>query len=189
MFEINEMNQEVTMSSFQDRIIRAAKLDVNLYEEVEADPNAMSQAMLIVVFSGIAGGIGSGGGGFDGLIAMTIGSLVGWFVWAYIVYFVGTKLLPEPQTRADQGELLRTLGFASAPGLLRIIGIIPLLGWLVSLIASLWMLTAMIIAVRQALDYKNTGRAVAVCLIGWIPYMIIIWVIGSIFGGFAKPLG
>jgi len=157
------------MSSFKDRIIRAAKLDVNLYEEVEADKGAMVQAMGVVVISSIAAGIGvTGIGGLGGILMGTITALIGWYVWAYLTYFIGTKILPEPQTKADHGELLRTIGFSSSPGLIRVFGIIPGLGKVVFLVASIWMLVAMVIAVRQALDYNSTLRAVGVCVIGWI---------------------
>ena len=175
------------MTSFQDRIIRAAKLDVDLYEEVEADKGAMGQAMGVVVLSGVAAGIGSvGTSGIAGILFGTIAALVGWYIWAYITYFVGTKFLPEPQTKADHGELLRTIGFSSAPGILRILGIIPFLYGIVFLITGIWMLVAMIIAVRQALDYKSTLRAVGVCIIGWIIQGIIFWLFFSIFGGFGS---
>ncbi len=93
------------MSSFTDRMIRAAKLDVNLYEEVEADKQAMGQAMAVVVLASLAAGIGSiGSTGFGGLVLGTVGALIGWFIWAFVTYFVGTKLLPEPQTEADYGS-------------------------------------------------------------------------------------
>jgi len=177
------------MSSFKDRIIRAAKLDVNLYEEVEADKGAMSQAMGVVVLSSIAAGIGTiGRGGFGGILIGTIAALIGWYVWAYLTYFVGTKLLPEPQTKTDPAELLRTIGFSSSPGLIRVLGIIPGLGSVVLLAASIWMLSAMVIAVRQALDYKSTLRAVGVCMIGWIIQTLILVLLFYILGGGAKPV-
>lgn len=171
------------MASFQDRIVRAAKLDVTLYEEVEADKGAMGQAMGVVILSSIAAGIGTiARGGFGGILTGTVLALIAWFVWAYVTYFVGTRLLPEPQTKADPGELLRTIGFSSSPGLIRILGIIPGLAWLVFLVASIWMLIAMVIAVRQALDYKSTFRAVGVCLIGWIIQALILGLLFSILG-------
>jgi hypothetical protein len=177
------------MTSFKDRIILAAKLDVNLYEEVEADKGAMGQAMRVVVLSSIAAGVGSiGRGGLGGILIGTIAALIGWYVWAYLTYFIGTKFLPEPQTSADHGELLRTIGFASSPGLIRVLGIIPGLGGLVFTVASIWMLVAMVIAVRQALDYKSTLRAVGVCMIGWIIQTVILVLLFSILGGAAKPV-
>ena len=177
------------MTSFQDRMIRAAKLDVNLYEEVEADKEATRQAMAVVVLSSVAAGVGTiTTGGFGAILIGTIASLVGWFVWAYLTYLIGTKLLPEPQTSADVGELLRTIGFASSPGLIRVLGIIPTLGGLVFLISSIWMLVAMVIAVRQALDYRSTARAVGVCMIGWVVQFVILALLFSMMGGFGRPV-
>ncbi len=171
------------MSIFQDRMIRAAKLDVNLYEEVEADKSAMGQAMGVVLLSSVAAGIASFSiTGISGVVIGTISALISWYVWAFITYLIGTKLLPEPQTSADHGELLRTIGFSSSPGVLRILGIIPGLYGLVSIVASVWMLVAMIIAVRQALDYNSTLRAVGVCLIGWVIQVIFLALMFSIFG-------
>ncbi|MCK5391658.1 MAG: YIP1 family protein [Deltaproteobacteria bacterium] len=171
------------MASLLNRMVRAAKLDINLYEEVEADKSAMGQALTVVVLSSVASGIGTIGIlGIQGLIIGTISALIGWFVWAYLTYFIGTKLLPEPQTKADVGELLRTIGFSSAPGVLRIFGFIPFLGAIISFVASVWMLVAMIIAVRQALDYKSTWRAIGVCVIGFVIYLVVIALILSVLG-------
>ncbi len=176
------------MTGFKDRIIRAAKLDVRLYEEVEADKGALGQAMGVVVLSSIAAGLGSiEQGGIGGILVGTISALIGWFIWAYLTYFIGTRLLPEPQTRADYGELLRTIGFSSSPGLIRVLGIIPGLAGIVFFVASIWMLAAMVIAVRQALDYRSTLRAVGVCVIGWIIQALIFILLFFIFGGSGKP--
>lgn len=170
------------MNQIVDKMIRAAKLDVNLYEQVEADKSMFGQAMLVVVISSVAAGIGSiAQAGLSGIILGTVSALVAWYVWAFLTYIIGTKLLAEPQTKADMGELLRTIGFSSSPGVIRILGIIPGLGAVVNWVAGIWMLVAMVIAVRQALDYNGTGRAIAVCVIGWIVQMLIIFVL---FGAF-----
>jgi len=170
-----------------DRILRASKLDVNLYEEVEADRGSMGQAMGVVVLSSFAAGIGSiSTSGVKGIIVGVIGALIGWFIWAYLTYFIGTKLLPEPQTKADHGELLRTIGFSSSPGLIRILGIIPGLMKIIFLVAGIWMLVAMVIAVRQALDYRSTLRAVGVCIIGWIIQVVILAILFAMIG--PKPM-
>ena len=175
------------MSHFTDRMIRAAKLDVNLYEEVEQDKTALKQAMGVVVLSGVAAGVGSiGSAGLAGIFVGTITALIGWFIWAYITYIVGTKLLPQPQTKANYGELLRTIGFSSSPGLLRVFGIFPFLSAIIFFATSIWMLVAMVIAVRQALDYTSTLRAVGVCVIGWILQIITLMLFFSIFGGLGK---
>ena len=171
------------MSKLTERMIRAAKLDVNLYEEVEADKAAMGQAMGVVVLSSLAAGIGSISMGVINLIVITIVALAGWYIWAYLTYFIGTKLLPEAQTTADHGELLRTIGFSSSPGLIRILGIIPGLTNVVFTVAGIWMLIAMVIAVRQALDYTSTLRAVGVCLIGWIIQIIFVGLLLSFAQG------
>jgi hypothetical protein len=163
------------MASMVDRMIRAAKLDAQLYEEVEADKGALGQAMGVVLLASVAGGIGSGRlGGFSGILIGTVGALIAWFIWAALTYFIGTKILPEPTTRADIGELLRTTGFSSSPGLIRVLGLVPGLTGIVFLVSSVWMLTAMIIAVRQALDYRSTFRAVGVCIIGWIVQVVVL---------------
>jgi len=178
------------MASITDRMIRAAKLDINLYEEVEADKGAMGQAMGVVVLSSVAAGIGTiGTTGMKGLVLGTIAALVGWFIWAFLTYYIGTRLLPEPQTKADYGELLRTIGFSSSPGLLRVLGIIPLLGSIISLICGIWMLVAMVIAVRQALDYTSTWRAVGVCIVGWIVQIVIFGIFFGLAGGFGGSQG
>ena len=168
------------MPSLKDRMIRAAKLDVRLYEEVEADQGAMTQAMTVVILSALAAGIGSANVGLLGMVISTIAALIGWYVWAFLTYFIGTKFLAEPQTRADHRELLRTIGFSSAPGLIRVFGIIPGLRTLLFLVAGIWMLVAMVIAVRQALDYTSTGRAIGVCVIGWVVQGLILMVFISI---------
>ncbi len=173
------------MASFIDRMVGAAKLNVGVYEEVEADTGATGQAMGVVLLSSLAGGIGSvglGAGGSGGVVAGGIGALLGWVSWAFVTYLIGTRLLPEPQTRADVGELMRTLGFAQSPGLVRILGVIPVLGPLVLIVVSIWMLVAMVIAVRQALDYTNTLRAVGVCLVGWVLSLVITIVFVLLFG-------
>jgi len=172
------------MNIFTDRMIRAAKLDVNLYEEVEADKDAMYQAMGVVVLSSLATGVGSIGNlGLSGVLLGTLAALGGWYIWAWLTYFIGTRFLAEPQTEADLGQLLRTTGFSSSPGLIRVLGIIPGLGTIVFALASIWMLVAMVIAVRQALDYTSTFRAVGVCVIGWIIQTVILVLLFSLLGG------
>ena len=161
--------------SFTDRMIGAAKLDVHVYEEVEADTSAMGQAMAVVVLHAVAAGIVSFAifGGVPSLIRGFIFPLIGWFIWAFVIYLIGTKVMPEPQTRSNIGELLRTTGFAASPGILLVLGAIPMFGMLIILAVTIWMLVTMVVAVRQALDYKSTGRAIGVCVLGWVPYVIL----------------
>lgn len=171
------------MSSFQDRLVRAVKLDAHLYEEVEADAQAMAQAMGVVVLSSVAAGIGVGRAGIGGMFWGAVAALLSWYIWAYLTFLIGTKLLPEPQTHATPGELLRTLGFSSAPGFIRALGILPGMASIVFPVAAVWMLAAMVIAVRQALDYSSTWRAVAVCATGWLVQTLLLAVLLALLRG------
>lgn len=165
---------------FIKRIIRALKLDPELYEEVEADKGSMGQAMLVVVMVSVAAGIGSIGIlGIEGVIVGTILDLIGWFIWALLAYVIGTKLLPEPQTKSDLGELLRVIGFARSPGIFLILLLIPVAGKFIAVVLTIWMFVAMVIAVRQALDYKSTWRAAGVCILGAVIYFVINVVVNS----------
>jgi hypothetical protein len=171
------------MAVFVDRMIGASKLNVSTYEEVENDQGATGQAMLVVILSSIAGGLGMLDTGIFRVVVMTaVASLIGWFLWAFLTYWIGTRLLPEADTKADIGQLLRTTGFSSAPGVFRILGAIPLIGRLITMIVAVWMLIAMVIAVRQALDYKSTWRSVGVCLIGWLVFLLFNWIVLALFG-------
>jgi len=170
------------MNSLPERMMRAATLDSRLYEQVEADPSTMKEAGLIVVIASVAAGIGSiHQAGLSGIILGTVTALVGWFIWAYLTMIIGTKLLPTPDTEADYGQLLRTIGYSSSPGVIRVLGIIPGLGPVMAFLGSIWMLVAMVVAVRQALDYTSTLRAVAVCIIGWIIQAIVFWIFFALF--------
>jgi len=138
----------------------------------------------VVLLSSIAAGIGSPGGGLlnpQAMLAGTIGGLVGWVAWAALTYLIGTRVLPEPQTRANLGELLRTLAFAATPGLFNVVGALPLLRWPAFVVTHVWMLVAMIVAVRHALDYRSTARAVSVCVLGWLLSLAIAAVTGVLF--------
>lgn len=177
------------MSSFTERVIGAARLNAATYEEVEHDPDAMGQAIAVVLLSSVAAGIGSILY-MDLFTALVVGSLVallGWVIWAFLTWIIGTRLLPEPNTEADMAQLLRTIGFASAPGILRVVGIIPGIGGLLMLACDIWMLAAMIVGVRQALDYTSTWRAVGVCVIGFVVLVLLQMVVFALVGPPAPP--
>ena len=168
---------------FIKRVIRALLLDPELYEEVEQDKSAIWQAVVVVFLASLARGIYTyKTGDYRGLILGTITSFVLWILLAFLIYIIGTKLFPESETRTDQGELMRVLGFASAPGIFRVFAVVHWLTPYVLLFVWLWTLVAMIIGVRQALDYKSTWRAVGVCLIGFVVYFVIFFLIFWIFG-------
>jgi hypothetical protein len=160
-----------------DRMLRAARLDVPTYEEIERNENATLQAFVVVVLVAAAGGLGllfvDGVSGLFGGIARAIFS---WIIFALVAYVVGTKLIPDPQTRSSVDELMRTTGFAQTPGLLGILAFIPILGWLVAIAAWVWTVVAVIVALRQALD-TSTIRAIGIALIS----LVIIFLISLIF--------
>ena len=168
-------------SQYVNRIIRACKLDVSLYEEVEADKSATFQAASVVVLSSLAAGVGALSLGASNFLMAPLLSLVSWYIWAYLIYFIGAKLFPEPATKADHGELLRTIGFSSAPGLIRVFGFTPELMSITFIGGAIWMLIAMVIAVRQALDYESTWRAIGVVTIGFLVQAIVMVMILRIF--------
>ena len=178
-----EDTKTLANKTLTNRMIRAAKLDVDLYEEVEADKTANWQAFKVVLIVSLAAGIGSA---IHGLISndngissflwgLLIGlgtSIIGWLLCALIAYLIGITIFKTKETEADYGQLLRTLGFATTPGILGFFIFIPILGYLLWLVGSIWRLVAGVIAVRQALDF-STWRAIGTCIVGLIPYFLI----------------
>jgi hypothetical protein len=164
---------------FIGRMIAAAKLDSSVYEEVEADASATGQAALVITLAAIASGIGSIASDdlVGDLIGGLIGAFIGWAVWAAVTYFIGSTVF---KGTATWGELLRTLGFAQAPGLLYVVGLLPGVGGFAKVVIGIWVLIAGVIAIRQALDI-TTGKAVAVAVLGWVLLMILM----AVFGGAA----
>lgn len=179
------MTTTTATNSFLQRLIGAAALDTAIYEEVEADPKAGVQAAAVVVLSSLAAGIGARGfsqNSLPNIALISIVSLMAWACWALVTYEIGARMLPEPQTSADIGQLMRTIGFAATPGLLQVFGFIPGVTIPVFVVSAIWMLAAMIVGVRQALDYTSTARAVAVCVIGWLLAVAFVLVLGLAFG-------
>ena len=165
------------------RIIRAAKLESRLYEEVETDKEATRQALAVVLLSSLAASIGASTcGGLGGLVMGGLGALLAWYAWIFITYIIGAKLFPVSQTSTSHRELWRTLGFASAPGVLRIFGAVPGLTGIAFLVAAVWMLIATVIAVRQALDYTSTVRAAGVCVPGWLVHVFLLFFLLLLLG-------
>lgn len=163
-----------------DRMIGAAKLDVKVINEIEADQSATIQAAIVVIISALSAGIGSILVGPLWVVLSIVLSLIGWAIFAGLVYWIGTTFFKEPQTHADWGQLARVLGFARAPGVFNFLGIIPFIGWLFSLIIFVWIIATSVIAIREALDYTSTGKAVVVAILAIIPWFILSVVINAI---------
>ena len=160
---------------FFTRVLRAIKIDVDLYEEVEKDKNATIQAAIVVVLSSLAAGVGALQLGVSNFLLAPILSLVGWYVWSYLVYFVGVKIFKDAKTSADQGELLRTIGFAQAPGLIRVFGVTPDLMIVTFIGSGLWILACMVVAVKSALDYESLWKSFGVVVVAWIFQVIFLF--------------
>ena len=171
--------------TFVDRLIGAAKLDVMTYEEVEANPNLTAQAGLVVVLAAVAAAIGGFDGGSSHMLSGILGAFLRWLVWAAITYVIGDKVLGGT---ASWGELLRTLGFAQAPGLLAVIGVFGPLSGITEVVVSLWLLVAGIVAIRQALDF-GTGKAILTAVLGWLAAMAVAIAVAIVIGGTAAIFG
>ena len=174
-----------TKNSFLHRLVGAALLDASVYEDVEADSTATVQACATVIMSSAAAGVGLGGFGSQTLqtiASVSVIALLAWAAWALVTFELGTRILPQPRTRSSIGELLRTLGFATAPGCLRVLGVVPGATIPVFAVTAVWMLAAMVVAIRQALDYQSTARALAVCVAGWLMAIAVAIALGLAFG-------
>ena len=170
-------------SIFFNRVFRAIKIDIDLYEEVEADKTATVQAGIVVVLSSLAAGVGAIHLGASNLLLAPLLSLVSWYVWAYIIYIVGVKMFPDPQTKSNHGELLRTIGFSTAPGIIRIFGFTPTLMTVTYIGSAFWMLACMVVAVKSALDYKSMWKAFGVVVLAWIIQAFALLLILILFRG------
>ena len=163
------------MTTLASRLLGSASLKVSSYEEIESDRHATWQAVAIVVVSSLGAAVGIGNTSLSGIAALLFFAIATWMIWVFLTLFIGTQLLPGKQTQADFAQLLRTTGFSAAPGILRVLGVVPGIGWILFLAATLWMLFTYVVAVRQALDYTSTGRALAVCLLGWIIHGVVLF--------------
>ena len=162
------------MADLTGRIIGALQADVKTFEEIEADPGAFSQAVTVIVIAGVASLIGNffRVGVIGGIIHL-IASVAEYALFSLLVFLIGTKVMPEPSTKSDFNETFRTVGFAAAPGIFNVLAIVPILGVLISFVIAIWSLVIGVIAVREALDYSNTGRAIIVALIA----AVICWMV------------
>lgn len=165
--------------SFTDRMLGAAMLNPDVYEEVEADRDATQSAAIVVILVSIASALGGARAGIGAMLAGLIAALLGWLLWSLITYLIGDKLLGGTAT---WGELLRTIGFAQSPGILAIFGALPVLGGVIRGVVSLWILVAVIIAIRQACDF-GTGRAVLTAILGFVAYVALGLLLMMSMGG------
>tara|TARA_B110000902_G_C13934681_1_gene447343 strand:- start:57 stop:578 length:522 start_codon:yes stop_codon:yes gene_type:complete len=172
------------ISLFLNRIFRSIKIDPEVFNEVQKDKNATISAAIVVILSSSAAGIGAASLGASNFMLAPIFSLISWFVWAYIVYFVGVKLFPDTKTKTTQFALLRAIGFSSAPGIIRIFGFNEDLMTVTFIGSAFWMLVCMIVAVKETLNYKSLWKAFGVVIISWFVQAFILLAILSITRNF-----
>ena len=168
---------------FITRVFRAIKIDIELYEEVEKDKKATIQAGIVVVLSSLAAGVGALQMGMSNFLLAPVMSLLSWYVWAYVIYFVGVKLLGDRKTKSNHSELLRTIGFSSAPGLIRVFGVTPELMTVTFIGSAFWMLACMVVAVKSALDYESMWKAFGVVIIAWLFQAFFLFLVLILFKG------
>lgn len=172
------------MMTFIYRLMGAAMLDAGTFEQVEADPRATWQALLVVLLAASAAGVGvhlEVWTGLTGFLRVAVVALVTWVAWAILTVQIGSRFLREEQTHSDTGEMLRTIGFAAAPGILQVFGAIPGVALPVFAITTVWMFAAMVVAIRHALDYTGIGRALAVCAVAALLIGVFALGIGVLF--------
>ena len=101
----------------------------------------------------------------------------------YVIYFVGVKLFGGPKTKSNHGELLRTIGFSSAPGLIRVFGVTPDLMTVTFIGSAFWMLACMVVAVKSALDYDSLWKAFGVVVVAWLFQAFFLLLVIILFRG------
>ena len=162
---------------FLNRVYRSVRIDPEVFDEVRKDKNATTSAGVVVVLSSLAAGIGASQLGVENFFLAPALSLITWFVWAYIVYFVGVKLFPDPKTKTTHKALLTSIGFSSAPGMIRIFGFNEDLMTVTVIGAAFWMLACMVVAVKQTLNYKSLWKALGVVVIAWFAQAFLLIII------------
>lgn len=176
------------MASFQDRVIGVLRLQASTFEEVENDPAATAQAATVVAavaFSRALGGIFYGT--ISWFVLTIVLAFVGWIVGSFVLFIVGTRVMPGKNTKADLQQMLRVAGFAQAPGIFGVLAIIPILGLLVALAVAIWGLVALVVGVKAALDYDDIVQAIIVCVIAWVAMWLVMMVLAfASFGAGAR---
>jgi hypothetical protein len=172
------------LSLFLNRVYRSVKIDPDVFNEVQKDKNATLSAAIVVLLSSLAAGIGAASMGVGNFILAPIFSLISWFVWVYIVFFVGVKLFPDPRTKTSQFALLRAIGFSSAPGMIRIFSFNEGLMTAIFIGSAFWMLACMIVAVKETLNYKSLWKALGVVIISWFVQAFVLLAVLSVTKNF-----
>jgi hypothetical protein len=169
------------MNTIVDRAMRVVKLDQSVFGTIARDPNATRQAAIVVGVVAVASAIGGSTDGLGGILFGLIGAILSWLIFSGMAWFFGTNIFGSPTTVTNWESLLRTLGFAQAPNILAIFGFIPILGWVIAFIGSIWAIVTAIVAIRETLSF-STGRAIITAVVAWIATVIVLSILGILFG-------
>ena len=161
-----------------DRMLGAALLETETYEEAALASSVWMQAALVVVITSVAAGIGNLGGGLTGFVVAFLGGLLGWGFCAFGSYWTAIKKFGIPRTETALAATVRGLGFASTPRLFLVFTFIPTIGFLIGLAVHTWTLITIGFAVKPALDL-DTRPSIMVALAGWLP-MLVVWALAAI---------
>ena len=170
-----------TMTIVIERAQRVMQLQQPVFRTIARDPNATKQAAIVVAVVAIASAIGGADEGAGGIFVGLIGAFLGWLIYAGMAWFFGTNIFGTPTTVTNWESLLRTLGYAQAPGILSIFGFIPLLGWIAALVGGIWAIVTAIIAIRETLGF-GTGRAIITAIVAAIASAMVAAIIALLFG-------
>jgi len=162
---------------FSTYFIGAIQLFPQSYSDIAADRGVTKQAFILAILSSIATGVGSVDGYPEKIPLAALFAFVAWFTWVLLIYILGTKVLREPGTKVEIGALFRVAGFASLPGLIRVLAYLPPFAVIVSAGSTIWMLAMMLIGVQQSFACRRMSRVIAVTLLSWPLYQ---WMLSQV---------
>jgi hypothetical protein len=171
------LNLQTGEAPMVDRMMRAVRADVSLYEEVEANPSYQQEGYTIVGIVAVVSAAVSILFGLGDIVAALIAAVVGliftflgYFVWSFVIYFLGTRVF---NGTADYPEMQRTLAYSYTPQIFSFVNVVPVVGPILGLVVSLWSAYLAFVAIRQGLDLDTTKAAITT-IVSWIVLAIIL---------------
>ena len=175
------------MQALFQRMLRAARMDAQLFEEIVSDPTLQGQSVWVVAIFAMATAFGtftliSGTAVNIGLLT----TMIGWYIWAFSVFYIGTRILKGDSAPPDRKTIMRVMAFACAPGIFRLLGLIPKTTTLVFIVTSLWMLATAVFGLKKVFPQRSTFKISVVTVVTWIGatlfQFILIATLLAVFG-------
>jgi hypothetical protein len=172
------MDFEVVMS----RIMRLARLDTTVFDEVRMDPTATASSFVVAAAATVAAGLGGwlwwiqktdfdGGKVFvQSVILGSIFAVLLWVVWLFVVYVLLTQVFRE---RADLQQLIRTMGMAAAPLGLSILLLIPGINYGIAL-ASIALFFGLTTIAIQSVTTAEPAKVLMANAAGFVIWAVIL---------------